>query len=333
MFAMVLSLLLGLLAFLVITRARFIKKRSTIPAPPANFFLGHILIFFELDPRPMFAFHQLKEKYGNLVSLNLVRIEMVIMSGYEDLKSFLNSQKSEIRLHSPIARILAYGTAKRNVGILFNGEPEFKELRRFTLKCFRDLGVGKNQSEAIVLEESRNLVEEIERLRSHGGGVISGARLDTVFKKTALNVVWHFCAGRRFDYEDKRMEKLLFFLDCFVILGNDILGKPLGSLPFLRHLPPYRSKYNAVKDGLDLLREFISESIEEHVDSLDVNNPRDLIDMYLIEAQSPGHSKTFTRENLLAICVDLFLAGTETTAKVSFFYVYVVYNIEIFFFA
>ena len=244
---------------------------------------------------------------------------MVIMSGYDDLKSFLHSQKSEIRLHSPIARLLAYGSAKRNVGILFNGEPEFKELRRFTLKCLRDLGVGKNLSEAIVLEESRNLVEEIERLRSQCGGVISGSKLDTVFKKTALNVVWHFCGGRRFDYEDERMEKLLFFLDCFVILGKEILGKPLGSLPFLRHFPPYRSKYNEVKEGLGLLRGFISESIEEHVESLDVNNPRDLIDMYLIEAQSPDHSKTFTRENLVAICVDLFLAGSETTAKVSFY--------------
>ena len=317
MFAIFLSLLLGFLA-LVVTRFRK-KRSSTIPTPPGNFFLGHFLIFFDLDPRPMFAFDQLREKYGNLVSLNLVRIEMVIMSGYDDLKSFLHSQKSEIRLHSPIARLLAYGSAKRNVGILFNGEPEFKELRRFTLKCFRDLGVGKNLSEAIVLEESRNLVEEIERLRSQCGGVISGSKLDTVFKKTALNVVWHFCGGRRFDYEDERMEKLLFFLDCFVILGKEILGKPLGSLPFLRHFPPYRSKYNEVKEGLGLLRAFISESIDEHVESLDVNNPRDLIDMYLIEAQSPDHSKTFTRENLVAICVDLFLAGSETTAKVSFY--------------
>ena len=317
MFAIFLSLLLGFLA-LVVTRYRK-KRSSTIPTPPGNFFLGHFLIFFDLDPRPMFAFDQLREKYGNLVSLNLVRIEMVIMSGYDDLKSFLHSQKSEIRLHSPIARLLAYGSAKRNVGILFNGEPEFKELRRFTLKCLRDLGVGKNLSEAIVLEESRNLVEEIERLRSQCGGVISGSKLDTVFKKTALNVVWHFCGGRRFDYEDERMEKLLFFLDCFVILGKEILGKPLGSLPFLRHFPPYRSKYNEVKEGLGLLRGFISESIEEHVESLDVNNPRDLIDMYLIEAQSPDHSKTFTRENLVAICVDLFLAGSETTAKVSFY--------------
>ena len=317
MIAIVLSLLLGFLAFFVVTRYK--KKRSTIPTPPANFFLGHFLIFFKLDPRPMLAFHQLREKYGNLVILNLVKIEMVIMSGYDDLKSFLNSQKSEVRLHSPIARTLAYGTAKRNVGILFNGEPEFKELRRFTLKCLRDLGVGKNQSEAIVLEESRNLVEEMERLRSRGGGggFITGPRLDTVFKKTALNVVWHFCGGRRFDYEDERMEKLLYFLDCFVILGKEILGKPLGSLPFLRHIPPYRAKYNEVKEGLALLREFVSESIEEHVESLDVTNPRDLIDMYLIETQQQDHSKTFTRENLVAICVDLFLAGSETTAKVS----------------
>ena len=195
----------------------------------------------------------------------------------------------------------------------------------------RDLGVGKNQSESIVLEESRNLVEEIERLRRLDGGVITGSRLDTVFKKTALNVVWHFCGGRRFNYEDERMEKLLYLLDCFVILGKDIMRTVLGSVSFLRYVPPYRSKYNEVNEGLGLLREFVSESIEEHLDSLDVSNPRDLIDMYLIEAQQEDHSKTFTRENLVAICVDLFLAGSETTAKVHFFQIFKISIVLIYF--
>ena len=313
MLQVTLSILLVILALVAVTK--FKKKQSTIPSPPEHFLLGHLLTFFELDPRPMLAFNQLTEKYGNLVSLNLLKVEMIIMSGYDDLKSFLSSQKSEMRAHSPLARGLVYGTEKRNVGILFNGEPDFRELRRFTLRCFRDLGVGKTKSEEIVLEEARNLVLEIGRLRELGDGLITGDDLDLVFKKTALNVVWNFCGGKRFPYDDMRMSKLLHFLDSFVMLGKEVLGKPLGALPFLKYVPPYRAKYRKTQEGLQHLRDFITESIEEHEDSLEAGSPRDLIDMFLIEARETQH-KTFTRENLVAICADLFLAGSETTAKV-----------------
>ena len=58
-----------------------------------SFFLGYFLILFELDPRPMLAFNQMTEKYGNLLGLNLQKVEMVIMSRYDDLKSLLNIHK------------------------------------------------------------------------------------------------------------------------------------------------------------------------------------------------------------------------------------------------
>lgn len=41
----------------------------------------------------MLAFNQLTEKYGNLLGLNLQKVEMVIMSRYDDLKSLLNIHK------------------------------------------------------------------------------------------------------------------------------------------------------------------------------------------------------------------------------------------------
>ena len=94
------------------------------------------------------------------------------------------------------------------------------------------------------------------------------------------------------------------------------MGKPLGVFPFLRYFPPYRQKYLEVYNGFKDLRNFILESVLQHEQTLDSSNPRDFIDMYLIEA-AETKNPIFTRDNLIAVCVDLFLGGSETTSKVN----------------
>ena len=60
------------------------------------------------------------------------------------------------------------------------------------------------------------------------------------------------------------------------------------------------------------LRKFISETISAHETSLDRSNPRDYIDMFLIgQKENP----TLSMENLVTCCMDLFVAGSETTSK------------------
>ena len=92
-------------------------------------------------------------------------------------------------------------------GIIFNSGPEWKELRRFTSKTLKDLGIGKNTSEEIILEECSFMKKEIKRLiQESDSGFVD---LDLTFNKAALNVIWHFTGGERFEYRDKKMQNLI----------------------------------------------------------------------------------------------------------------------------
>ena len=175
--------------------------------------------------------------------------------------------------------LIIFGESKKK-GIIFNDWEEAKELRRFSLKALRDLGFGKRSSEMLVIEEVRCMTREIERLKEEGNGVVD---LDKIFNKAALNVVWNLTASERFDYDDQRMVKLYNFIEKMILLGKDIIGKPLGVLVFLRFFPPFRSTFIEASKGLADMRKLIKETIDNHKATLDVENPRDFIDKFLVE--------------------------------------------------
>ena len=61
-------------------------------------------------------------------------------------------------------------------------------------------------------------------------------------------------------------------------------------------------------------KEYFKKVIKEHQDSLDENNPRDFIDVYLLEIAKESKSSDFNVEDLGTIMMDFFLAGTETSS-------------------
>uniref|UniRef100_A0A672IYA8 Cytochrome P450, family 2, subfamily N, polypeptide 13 n=1 Tax=Salarias fasciatus TaxID=181472 RepID=A0A672IYA8_SALFA len=84
-------------------------------------------------------------------------------------------------------------------------------------------------------------------------------------------------------------------------------------LPGLMKLLP--GPHNTIFSNYGALLNFIGEEVKRHKQDLDHNNPRDYIDAFIIEMKNHKQSDLgFSEANLTLCSLDLFLAGTETTA-------------------
>uniref|UniRef100_A0A2K5YCB0 unspecific monooxygenase n=1 Tax=Mandrillus leucophaeus TaxID=9568 RepID=A0A2K5YCB0_MANLE len=83
--------------------------------------------------------------------------------------------------------------------------------------------------------------------------------------------------------------------------------------PFLDYFP---GAHNKLLKNIAFVKSYILEKVKEHQESMDMNNPRDFIDCFLIKMEKEKHNQQseFTIENLENTAVDLFTAGTETTS-------------------
>ncbi|OBS59663.1 hypothetical protein A6R68_09208 [Neotoma lepida] len=128
------------------------------------------------------------------------------------------------------------------------------------------------------------------------------------------NVISAVIFQRRFDYNDEIFQE--FVEDFYRTLKA--LASPWAQLcsayPILYYLPGSHNKF--FKHAIEQ-KEFILREIKRHQESLNLSNPQDFIDYFLIkmEKEKQNTKSEFTMENLVITISDLFGAGTETTSS------------------
>ncbi|XP_007945607.1 cytochrome P450 2J2-like [Orycteropus afer afer] len=283
------TLLLGAVAFLFFVD--FLKRRRPKkypPGPPSLPFFGN---FFQLDFQEAHLAFQL-----GLDSLPRVRREEVL-----DLiiKSSIISQfgKDEPEKDK--------GSYRR---LIMSTDQEWKEQRRFALTTLRNFGLGKKSLEERIQEEARHLVEAIEEEK--------GQPFDPHFKinNAVSNIICSITFGERFEYQDSQFQELLKLLDEVTYLEAGRWCQLYNVFPcIMKFLPgPHQTLFrNWMK-----LKLLVSHMIEKHKRDWNPAESRDFIDAYLKEmAKYTGNAtSSFHEENLVCSTLDLFFAGTETTA-------------------
>ncbi|XP_017794201.1 PREDICTED: probable cytochrome P450 303a1 [Habropoda laboriosa] len=169
---------------------------------------------------------------------------------------------------------------------------------------------------------SANEYIEIKKLAQSNLGMV--IPMDDAFGVTVLNTLWRMMAGKRFNLDDK---ELTYFQRILTKLLReiDMIGAPFGHFPILRFIAPEMSGYKSFLEIHQQLWKFLKEELDDHSDSFKSGSPRDLMDVYLTVLKSENYSSTFSESQLLAICVDLFMAGSETTSKaLGFCFLYLV---------
>ena len=101
--------------------------------------------------------------------------------------------------------------------------------------------------------------------------------------------------------------------DITIIFSSHILTVALMA-PWVRFIFPSLTGYTHRLETLARVRQFILEEIDAHDRDLDENDPRDLMDQYLLEMRRTGNPE-FSKLQLTMICLDMFGAGSDTSSS------------------
>jgi len=200
-------------------------------------------------------------------------------------------------------------------GIIFSPVEAWSEQRRFTLRALKDFGFGQTGMESIIVEE---LAQFTAHMKSFAGKLTD---IRAVFMLPLINILWRVMSSQQFEYDNPQMIELLKHVTYLFQYDSSAEFKISLAWPWLAKLGPVRKLLK--KDEwlaanyrvLDMMR----ASIEDHEKTMDMDAPRDFIDMALIESSQTKDEKSsffgeVGRTNLANILFDLFLAGGETSS-------------------
>lgn len=161
--------------------------------------------------------------------------------------------------------------------------------------------------------------------------------MNSAFGVPVLNSIWKLLTGKRFENNDKDCVYLQSILTK-LLNEIDMIGCPFSHFPFLRYIAPEKSGYKFFYETHSQLWKFLrvitfsyifcklfyininlnivqQEEIELHKENFNPNSLENLMDVYLAMLKSEEATDSFSESQLLGICVDIFIAGSETTSK------------------
>ncbi|KAM7073076.1 cytochrome P450 2C21-like isoform 1-T1 [Molossus nigricans] len=274
------------------------------PGPTPLPIIGNIL---QIDTKNINeSLLKLAKVYGPVFTVYLGPQRTVVLHGYEAVKEALVERGEEFsgRGSFPVVEHISQGS-----GVVFSNGEIWKQTRRFSLTVLRDMGMGKKTVEDRIQEEALCLVEEFRKT--------NGSPCDPSFLLgcAPCNVICSIIFQSRFEYNDKKLLTLLdYFNENFRIISTPWI-QLYNAFPFLIHYLP--GSHNELFKNVAEQKKFVLEQIKEHQESLDLNNPRDFIDYFLIKMEKEKDNKqsVYTMDNLVVTIWDMFSAGTETTAS------------------
>lgn len=180
------------------------------------------------------------------------------------------------------------------LGLLLTDEEFWVEQRRFVLRHLREFGFGKRTMAELVQEEAVQLVEDFkEKISKSKDGKGRVFEMRDAFNVGVLNTLWSMMASRRYEKEDKELKDLQALLT-ELFANIDMVGALFSQFPVLRYIAPESSGYTSFVNIHQRVWAFLKAELESHKETFILNQPRDLMDVYLQMLHSEDKKESYS---------------------------------------
>ncbi|KAM9354934.1 cytochrome P450 2K1-like [Pholidichthys leucotaenia] len=281
------------------------SKLKEPPGPRPLPVIGNLL---QVDLNRLYmTFLEFSKQYGPVFMVHLGPSKAVVLSGFRTVKEALCKNNKEFGERSPV-RIL--DEFIQGHGIVWANGESWRDIRRFAISKFKDFGMGKEGIENKITAECFYLTELVKQSKGEAFDVLQS------LQKPVSNITCCLIYGKRFEYDDPEFRSLIdrtcrnnFLLFRFSVQLYNLfpwIGKWFsGTREFQKAFAASR------KQHLELIRH-----LEE---TLDPQRCRGLVDTFLVHKSRLEESgitdSHFNSENLVMTVMNLFVGGTDTTAR------------------
>ncbi|RXG71463.1 cytochrome P450 2L1 [Armadillidium vulgare] len=258
-----------------------------------------------------------KEEIRNIFMINIGVVNFLYICDFKTAKDSLSKLEFADR---PTWKSNSFFQSEKREGkasgIIFSNGSHWHHNRRFLLRHLRDLGMGKSKIEGIMMTEVEDLVEDFRNLTKEP------SKLPFSINVAILNIIWQLVASHRYEFKDEEvksfMAKINEIQEAFLHLSIP------DFFPVLKYILPtpllhYITGASVFDKACLQYEDMVRPIIEEHLKTLDPNNPRDLMDDYLIEMKEKKNQdySHFNITDLIRVTFDLFVAGNDTTSNMT----------------
>lgn len=135
-------------------------------------------------------------------------------------------------------------------------------------------------AELIQVEAVQLLEDFKEKIAASGNGKGKVFKMRDAFSVGVLNTLWSMMASKRYDANDKELKDLQALLT-ELFANIDMVGTLFSQFPFLRYVAPVASGYKSFVNIHQRVWTFLKAELDSHKGTFVLNQPRDLMDVYL----------------------------------------------------
>ncbi|CAI9088255.1 OLC1v1022536C1 [Oldenlandia corymbosa var. corymbosa] len=255
---------------------------------------------------PHMALRNLANKYGPIMHLQLGEVSTVVVSSPETAKEVMQIHDSNFASRSPLvaSEIFAYNST--NIAFAPYGE-YWRQLRKI---CTSELlSLHRVQSfRSLRDDETSNMVKLIA---SNGGSSVN-------LTEHIHTSVYAITSRAAFGKKNPEQEAFMSTVQEFIKLASGFnIDDIYPSIKFLHYFSGVRSKLEDLHKKADKI---LNTIVSDHRTSFaaNVENPeahRDLVDVLLKYQNGENQEFSLTTDNIKAVLLDIFTAGSGTSAK------------------